>query len=239
MAWYKEWFGEDYLDLYSHRDAGEAEKHIGFVERFFVTPSPTAILDLACGAGRHTDALRSRGHRALGVDLSTTLLAQSPHLPRVAGDMRGLPFANESFDWVLNFFTSFGYFESERENFEVLEEIVRILKPGGHFLIDLFNLEQVIANLNPSEETELRGRKIQIERWYDSQTKRINKRIKVHHKDRPSRCYLESVRGYSQDEVANGLRWAGLTLEHRFGNFDAAPFEQNSERLILVGCKSS
>src|ERR1700692_4934305 len=62
-----------------------------------------------------------------------------PGLPRPAGDMRCLPFAAASFDWVLNFFTSFGYFEKERENFQVLEEIVRVLVPDGRFLIDIMN----------------------------------------------------------------------------------------------------
>ena len=60
MAWYKEWFGEDYLELYSHRDEPEAEAHIDFVEHH-LGPSrdgwPHAVLDLACGAGRHTAAL--------------------------------------------------------------------------------------------------------------------------------------------------------------------------------------
>ncbi len=129
MAWYKEWFGEDYLELYSHRDESEAEEHVGFVERHLAGPKPRAVLDLACGAGRHTAALRRRGYRTLGVDLSLTLLVRAEGLPRVAGDMRRLPFAAESFDWVLNFFTSFGYFESERENFQVLEEAVRVLTP--------------------------------------------------------------------------------------------------------------
>ena len=112
MAWYKEWFGEEYLELYAHRDRGEAERHVEFVEALFGEEPPSAVLDLACGAGRHTAALRRRGHRVVGVDLSKTLLAQAPSLPRVAGDMRCLPFAAQSFDWVLNFFTSFGYFES-------------------------------------------------------------------------------------------------------------------------------
>src|SRR5262245_26487593 len=110
MPWYKEWFGEEYLELYSHRDESEAEAHVDFVERHLGGPRPRAVLDLACGAGRHTAALRRRGYRTLGIDLSLTLLARIEP-PRVAGDMRRLPFADGSFDWVLNFFTSFGYFE--------------------------------------------------------------------------------------------------------------------------------
>ncbi|HEX9942002.1 MAG TPA: class I SAM-dependent methyltransferase, partial [Thermoanaerobaculia bacterium] len=149
MPWYKEWFGEEYLELYSHRGESEAEEHVDFVERYLGGPRPRAVLDLACGAGRHTAALRRRGYRALGLDLSLTLLARARGLPRVAGDMRLLPFKAGSFDWALNFFTSFGYFEGERENFRVLEEAVRVLTPGGRFLIDLMNPGPALANLKP------------------------------------------------------------------------------------------
>ncbi len=179
MPWYKEWFGEEYLELYSHRDRGEAEVHLNFVEQVFSGAPPRAVLDLACGAGRHTEALRQRGFRALGVDLSLTLLTQNPDLPRVAGDMRCLPFADSTFDWVLNFFTSFGYFETERENFQVLEEVVRVLAPRGRFLIDLFNVDHVLATLQPHETREINGRDVEIERWYDPRARRINKRIRV------------------------------------------------------------
>ena len=53
MAWYKDWFGEEYLELYAHRDAGEADRHVDFVVEH-VGGAPRAVLDLACGAGRHT-----------------------------------------------------------------------------------------------------------------------------------------------------------------------------------------
>ncbi len=234
MAWYKEWFGEEYLELYAHRDRGEAERHVDFVEKLF-GGTPRAVLDLACGAGRHTEALRRRGYRALGVDLSLTLLTQSPELPRVAGDMRCLPFADRAFDWVLNFFTSFGYFESERENFRILEEMVRVLTPGGRFLIDLFNIDRVLATLEPRETREINGRRVEIERWYDARSQRINKQIRVHAADRPARTYLESVRAYRREEVTNGLQWAGLELEEIYGDFDGERFGHGSERLILVG----
>jgi SAM-dependent methyltransferase len=204
MAWYREWFGEEYLGLYSHRDEQEAEAHVDFVERQLGPSRPRAVLDLACGAGRHTAVLRRRGYRSLGVDLSITMLAHAGGLPRVAGDMRCLPFAGGSFDWVLNFFTSFGYFETERENFQVLEEIVRVLAPGGRFLIDIMNTAYTLRHLQAREVQRLdcpqaegrRGgrrsrsvksrppagadgcRTVEIERWYDAATKRINKRIR-------------------------------------------------------------
>ena len=235
MAWYQEWFGEDYLELYAHRDRGEAERHIDFVEARLGDRQPHAVLDLACGAGRHTAALRRRGYRALGVDLSLTLLTQSPELPRAAGDMRSLPFADAAFDWVLNFFTSFGYFESERENFRILEEIVRVLRPAGRFLIDLFNVDQVLATLEPRESREMNGRRVDIERWYDPRSKRINKQIRVQSADHSTRSYLESVRAYRLEEVQNGLEWAGLQLHEIFGGFDGEEFGPQSERLIFVG----
>ncbi|HEV8582373.1 MAG TPA: class I SAM-dependent methyltransferase [Thermoanaerobaculia bacterium] len=239
MPWYKKWFGEEYLELYSHRDEFEARAHVDFVERHLGGTRPGAVLDLACGAGRHTVELRRRGYRTLGVDLSVTLLArmQACGLPRVAGDMRLLPFAAGSFDWVLNFFTSFGYFEQERENFRVLEEIVRVLSRGGRFLIDLMNPGRVLPGLKPRESQVLEGRSVEIERWYDAGSQRINKRIVVSAPGEPSRTFLESVRLYQPEEVTIGLRWVGLEVASLFGNFGGDSYERDSERLILTGFK--
>ncbi len=236
MPWYKKWFGEEYLELYSHRNESEAEEHVDFVERHVGGPRPRAVLDLACGAGRHTAVLRRRGYRTLGVDLSLTLLARN-ELPRVAGDMRLLPFAAGSFDWVLNFFTSFGYFEAERENFRVLEEVVRVLAQDGRFLIDLMNPGAVLACLKPRDSQVLDGREVEMERWYDAGRKRLNKRIVVSTPGEPSRAFLESVRLYEPEEVTIGLRWAGLEVAALFGNFQGDPYERDSERLILIGFK--
>lgn len=242
MPWYKDWFGEEYMEMYSHRDESEAEEHADFVERHLggaSRPRPRAVLDLACGAGRHTAALRRRGYRTLGLDLSLTLLARmrARGLPRVAGDMRLLPFSAESFAWVLNFFTSFGYFERERENFRVLEEIVRVLAAGGCFLIDLMNPGTALASLKPQDVQTLDGRRAEIERWYDAETHRINKRIVVSAPGEPARTFLESVRIYQPEEVIIGLRWAGLEVTSLFGNFQGDPYERDSERLILTGFK--
>jgi SAM-dependent methyltransferase len=238
MAWYKEWFGQDYLELYAHRDEEEAERHAAFVVDRLGWPTPRRVLDLACGAGRHQDALARRGHRVVGVDLSLTLLANASRgAALVAGDMRRLPFADQSFDWVLNFFTSFGYFESERENFRVLEEIRRLLTPGGRFLIDFLNLKRVLADLRSRETQVVGGREVIIERSYNPTTRRINKRMRLAGDDGRNTTYLESVRAYDHDEVTIGARWAGLEVDRLFGSFDGEPYHSESPRLIVVGHK--
>jgi SAM-dependent methyltransferase len=238
-AWYKEWFGEEYLELYAHRDQDEAEQHMRFVDRELGAWPPRRVLDLASGAGRHTELLRQRGRAAIGTDLSLTLLKERRGFPRVRADMRCLPFAPESFDWVLNFFTSFGYFESERENFLVLEEVARVVAPSGWFVMDLLNPEPAIEGLRPREEKLVDGRLIEIERWYDRARGRINKRIRLSGPDaRPARSFLESVRAYRHEEVAQGLSWAGFELVRSFGSFDSAPYTSTSDRMILVARKA-
>ena len=127
----------------------------------------------------HTAALRHLEYRAVGIDLSLTLLSRGRPMPAASGDMRCLPFLHGTFDWVLNFFTSFGYFENEQENFRVLEEIFRVLAPGGSFLIDLFNIDHVLTHLEPRETLERDGRRAEIHRWYDERTRRLNKRIEL------------------------------------------------------------
>ncbi len=65
-------------------------------------PLPTVagrLLDVGCGTARRLEA--SRADEPIGVDLSVDMLRQS-RLPGVlaAADVRALPFADASFDWV-------------------------------------------------------------------------------------------------------------------------------------------
>ena len=58
---------------------------------------------------------------AFGADLSRELLARAPAgFPRVAADLRHLPFAGGSFDAVINVFTSLGLFLEDAEDIETI-----------------------------------------------------------------------------------------------------------------------
>src|SRR5690606_24618685 len=122
-----------------------------FIERSLNIEPSGLILDLACGSGRHAVELARRGYTTVGYDLSVTQLARAGELAQergvkvsfLQGDMREMAF-EQTFDAVLLWNASFGYFEEEK-NVAVLRNIHRALKPGGSFLLDIPSRDFVVA----------------------------------------------------------------------------------------------
>ncbi|MDH3199035.1 MAG: class I SAM-dependent methyltransferase, partial [Candidatus Krumholzibacteria bacterium] len=59
MEWYEVAFGELYPVVYGRRDAAEAARTVGAFGELLSGRGP--VLDLACGAGRHLEALAAYG----------------------------------------------------------------------------------------------------------------------------------------------------------------------------------
>jgi SAM-dependent methyltransferase len=150
MEWYEAAFDRMYPVLYESRDADESRAVVGKFGDLFLDKTP--IIDLASGSGRYLEALLRSGLEAYGLDLSHYLLRRSVeewgHAGRlVQGDMRHLPFLDESAGAVWNMFTSFGYFSVDTDNLIVFKEIHRILRPSGLFLFDFLNARRISADL--------------------------------------------------------------------------------------------
>ncbi len=239
-AWYREWFGEEYLDLYPHRDEEEASAAVDLVLGAFGTPEGL-ILDLACGAGRHMIEFERRSLSVVGLDLSAALLTQArargPGLMLVRGDMRVLPFSDSAFGTVVNFFTSFGYFADPEDDTAVLNEIRRVLRPGGCFALDFLNADRVKKNLVKRDERQLDQRRVVQERRLEEGGKVVVKAIHLFdlESDRPLNTYHERVRLYSSDELRAMLRRAGFEPQQAYGDYSGAPTGPDSPRCILLG----
>jgi SAM-dependent methyltransferase len=97
------------------------------------------VLDLCCGPGRHAVALAKRGFAVTAVDRTPFLLehararAAKANLPVefVLEDMRRFS-RPATFDLIINFFTSFGYFDDQADDFRVLELSARTSDPAGY-----------------------------------------------------------------------------------------------------------
>lgn len=238
--WYRDWFGEEYLALYPHRDQEEAEAGVELMLRTWGRPDGL-ILDLACGAGRHIADLSRRGIRAVGLDLSAPLLRQArsvePESMLVRADMRWLPFRDGSFGHVVNFFTSFGYFASPEDDAQTLEEIRRVLRQGGVFLLDFLNAPRVREALVDRDERFLGARRVLQRRRLEEGGRVVVKDIEIYEagSSSPLARYKERVRLYSADELEALLLRAGLRTEQRYGDYEGSRLDPASPRCILMG----
>ncbi|MFN2387814.1 MAG: methyltransferase domain-containing protein [Thermoanaerobaculia bacterium] len=239
MAWWESWFGEEYLELYPHRDLDSARREVDFaLDRLGADPRP--LLDLACGSGRHAIPFAKRGLRPMGLDYSAPLLelarARNDALPLVRGDMRRLPFRGGSFRSVVSFFTSFGYFLRETDNVAVVTEIERVLDSRGRFLCDTFGRDHVLARLVPEESRITSEKEYRIRRWWNAETSRVEKEIAVR-RGGSTETFRESVRAYTADELCAMLAGAGLRVESMWGEFDGRAWTADAPRLIVLSSK--
>jgi ubiquinone/menaquinone biosynthesis C-methylase UbiE len=91
------------------------------------------LLEVGSGSGRILSSIHARDPdlRLTGIDLSReqTELAQTnhPEIEFVCGNGEALPFADETFDFVI----FFDYLEHIEHPQQSLREMVRVLKPGG------------------------------------------------------------------------------------------------------------
>jgi len=231
--WFEEWFGEDYLHIYQHRDETEAERAIELIATNLAGRQIDTVLDLACGAGRHTRVLRERWW-TVGLDLSLALLRlarrESLEAPYVRADMRELPFADESFDLVVNLFTSFGYFEDDSEHVRVLACVSAAMKRGGTLVIDFLNASQVRRDLVPYDERVENGITIEQRRAISPDGRFVEKTITLPERGKE---YIERVRLLSPRDLRVMLVSAGFAVTKVFGDYAGTDWKEDSPRTIL------
>ena len=236
--WFEQWFGEEYLKLYPHRDEEDASAAVSLIGEL-VPLETRRVLDLACGPGRHAKLIRAAGGRVVGFDLSMPLLSRARHrmnppLAVVRGDMRQLPFAAAVFDVVVNLFTSFGYFADDSQHRSVLRETKEVLVGGGRLVLDYFNSLSLVASLVGHEEREIGRQRVVIKRRLSDDARFV---LKEMHLMDDGRQFVERVRLFMPDELEALVRGAGLEVERRFGDYDGSPLAEGSPRVIVFAKK--
>lgn len=206
----------------------------------------TSVLDLPCGAGRHSLELARRGYRVTGVDRTAGYLqtareqaeAEGLELELVQGDMREFV-RPATFDAAINLFTSFGYFEDPNQDRKVAENLFHSLKPGGSLVMDMMGKEVLARVFLPRDWQELadgtfflQERKVSRDwTWLE------NRWILL--KGAWRREYAVDHRLYDGAGLKALLFDAGFESVAIYGDLAGAPYDNEARRLVALAYKAS
>lgn len=239
--WFASWFDTKYYHiLYKNRDYSEAQLFLNNLIAHLYPEESSRFLDLACGKGRHSLYINQLGFNVLGLDLSKQSIDfakqyESDSLKFDVHDMREV-YPESQFDYILNLFTSFGYFESDDDSLRMLNSVYKMLKSNGIFVLDFFNSEKIITDLTASESKIIDGIEFQIKRDYDG--KFIRKVISFQDNAQDFE-YVERVRAYKLDEFISFFENSDFKLEKVWGDYQLNGFdEKTSPRAIFLLKKS-
>jgi SAM-dependent methyltransferase len=239
-----EWFADLYDEFRMRTGFGrvsddETRKDVDFICDVFELHEGAKVLDLFCGAGRHSLELARRGCSATGIELnpdylelgkqSGKVIANAPNF--IQGDVRYIDFG-EGYDAAIIMFQSFGYF-SDSEDKLILSKIFDALKTRGRFLIEILNRDWILKNFVEIQETVIDGIRVVEKREFDVLTSRNNFIIQRHEKDG-----IVTKRGswrlYSAHEMKNILEGIGFRFVGGYSNLEKEPLTKDTRLMRMV-----
>ncbi len=240
--WYKHWFNSPYYHLlYFKRDEEEAERFIQSLIGFLYVPQDAFLLDIGCGKGRYSITLASYGFDVTGFDLSFDSILEAkkfetPSLHFFQHDMR-LPFWINYYDFAFSFFTSFGYFRTEREHYNAIRTIAGSLKPNGILVMDYLNVHYAEDHIVHKSDVEIEGVNFHLTKWFDES--HFYKKIIVEDDllEEPL-VFQEKVAKFSLGDFNDMLSFHNLQIQDVFGDYAFGAYDvKKSPRLIIIAKK--
>ncbi len=237
--WYEEWFETKYYDiLYNKRDNKEAELFLNNLFKYIKPNKKSTFIDIACGSGRHTNYIGKLGYQITGFDLSvnkiqTAKKQKNNNSSFYVHDMKKI-YKKNHFDYVLNLFTSFGYFETKNENQKVINNFHKTLNEKGKLIFDYINFNQILNNFNKTETKEINNVKFKIEKKIEGN--KLIKKIEV--TDVKKYKYEEILMILKYNEIKQMIENEKFKISKIFGDYKLQDFKINqSPRLIIIADK--
>jgi len=234
--WFQNWFDTPYYHLlYDHRNEEEAEFFMRMLIQFLKLKNGDKVLDLPCGKGRHARFLNAQGFDVVGADLSNNSINaakifENDKLKFRIHDMRD-PLIGR-YNAIFNLFTSFGYFNEEKTNLNVLQHFKNALLPNGHIVIDFLNINKVKSELVPETTISKNDIYFNIKKYIENDflIKEISFEIQGEKHN-----YMEKLQCLDLKKMSDIAKSTNLKVKYVFGDYNLSAFnEQESDRLILI-----
>lgn len=219
------------------------EEEIDFILSITGIKPGGRILDIGCGAGRHSIELARLGYDVLGIDPSEVMIAAAreraageevkPEFRQMSGEE--LDFHGE-FDLSLCLFTTLGQVNDQDDNHQLLDNAARSLRSGGHFIVELQQPGWAESHLKTEERLGEGDSYVDVERNYDQQHKLVTEvftRVSPHGRQ----AYMLRYRLFNPDEIKQLLRDAGFSQINIYGGYESIPLVDDCPAMVISAVK--
>lgn len=238
--WFSDWFSTPYYTiLYQHRNETEAKEFLQTLTQHLQCKKNSKMLDVGCGEGRHAAFLQQLQFNVSGFDISPLHIKKAKQRNGLVHffvhDMR-LTFPENNFNYVFNLFTSFGYFNDEKEDLQALQNMYAALNENGILVIDFLNENVVRKNLIPSDSKTIDNITFYQNRRIENNV--VIKTIQFKDFEEKTQIFQEKVKLYSKENITEMLANIGFKDFVFFGNYALDSLDiENSPRLITIAKK--
>lgn len=198
-----------------------------------------AALEFAIGTGRVALPLAARGVRVAGIELSEAMVDQlrakdgGADLDVVVGDM-SVTRLDDTFRLVYLVFNTIGNLTSQDEQVACFANAATHLEPGGCFVIEVGVPR--LRSLPPGEDAQVFSHAPGYV-GYDRYTDLVAQQATSHHfvaTDVDVREFRTPFRYVWPSELDLMARLAGMSLRHRWADWDRSPFTGDSGSHVSV-----
>lgn len=243
--WWKNYFDENYLRTYESAGRfAHTKREINFLVKNIPLKKSDKILDLACGHGRHTIELAKRGYEMTGLDYSAyeldlarkEAMKQGLEVKFIRGDARNFHL-REKFDVVINMFTAALGYGSPKDDKKIVENVTRVLKPGGKLLVETMNLFWLARHFKARVKKKV-GKFSDIhERSYDFWNG-VNRENKTIFNGKQQKKYFMAHRAYTLSALKDLLEGKGFKILKAWGSFKGRLYGFDTKRLMVLAKKA-
>jgi ubiquinone/menaquinone biosynthesis C-methylase UbiE len=238
-------FAERY-DLFHGEFGQHNPAEAGFFAELFTRHQVRAVLDCACGTGRHLHLFHSLGYQVMGSDLSSSMLAQARvnlarlglAIPLSQADYRELPqHYDRTFEAVVCLSSSILHMPDDEQALRALRSMRDVLRPRGILVLTQGTTDRqwrekprFLVATNTPDFTRL----FVID--YEGQGARYNI-LDLYHSEERNGLQTWSVtypRILLRDDQERLLIAAGFARVDFYGSFEFEPYDKEASRHLIA-----
>ena len=247
--WYKKIWTIDIQDM---SWVEQTQSQVDFLWEILQLDGKERVLDLACGFGRHSVELASRGCKVVGVDITPEYVEEARKQAKEKGlnaeficaDLRDLRYRDE-FDVVLNLADgAIGYLEDDYENLKIFDLISSALKLGGKHVMDVCNGGYASRHF-PSRHWVFGQHSLSLAdfEWDERRSLMFYGGLEFKYGEiftRPEEIHSNPTRLYNLQELSEIFQKRGMVIRKAFADFEpTVPASDNTFQIQVFSQKTN